>query len=225
MASPLPANVGAVSLRFGECVFDPEARTLWRAGRRVPLSPKAFELLSLLVASRPRPVPQSRLRDALWPQTHVGYTSLARVVSEVRQAVGDSARRSAIIRTVPRFGYAFATTPVLEASPGSRLDACALVTEDDEFLLHEGETLVGRGLECGVRLQSSQVSRVHADIRVEGSRVVVTDRGSKNGVWLNGRRALEPVELADGDELLFGTYRTVFRRSDALASTRSGRPR
>jgi pSer/pThr/pTyr-binding forkhead associated (FHA) protein len=76
-----------------------------------------------------------------------------------------------------------------------------------------------------VRLQSSQVSRVHADIRVEGPRVVVTDRGSKNGVWLNGRRALEPVELADGDELLFGTYRTVFRRSDAMASTRSGRPR
>lgn len=212
-------------LRFGDCVFDPEARELWRGGTRQGLSPKAFELLSLLVEARPRPLPQARLRDALWPDTHVGYTSLARVVSEVRQAVGDSARRAALIRTVPRFGYAFAGATVEEAGPrrgaASGLVGFALVADDREYFLPEGETLVGRGNECGVCLVSSRVSRVHAHVSVREGRATVVDHGSKNGTWINGKRIETPVLLEDGDELLFGTYRLVFRRSGALGSTRT----
>jgi hypothetical protein len=169
-------------------------------------------------------LPQGRLRDLLWPDTHVGYTSLARVVSEVRQAVGDTARRAALIRTVPRFGYAFAGAAVTEARPGVS-ETCALVADDREFLLPEGETLVGRGPECGVRLTSSQVSRVHAQFRVSGRQAIVKDNGSKNGTWINGSRIEAPAVLEDGDEVLFGTYRVVFRSSGELGSTRTATPR
>jgi serine/threonine protein kinase len=70
-------------LRFADCMLDPEARELRRRERPVPLSPRAFQLLSQLLEHRPRPVSQERLRDALWPDTSVGYTSLAQVVAEV----------------------------------------------------------------------------------------------------------------------------------------------
>jgi DNA-binding winged helix-turn-helix (wHTH) protein len=214
-----------VRVRFGDCVFDPEMRELWRGDKQVALSPKAFELLALLIAERPRPLPQGRLRDLLWPDSHVGYTSLARVVSEVRQAVGEKARRAAFIRTVPCYGYAFAGAVVVEKPAPAAHDACALVAEDREFLLPDGETFVGRGPECGVRLASSQVSRVHAQFRVNGRRATVRDHGSKNGTWINGSRIEAAAELHDGDEVLFGTYRVVFRSSSLLGSTRTAIPR
>jgi DNA-binding winged helix-turn-helix (wHTH) protein len=209
---------------FGDCVFDAPARELVRAGRPVALSPKAFELLVLLIESRPRPLAQGHLRDALWPDTHVGYTSLARVVSEVRRAVGDSARGAVHIRTVPRFGYAFTGDLLAGPKAPPRSETCALVAEDREYALSLGPSLVGRGPECAVRLPSSQVSRVHAELVVGDCRASLEDRGSKNGTWVNGRRITGPAQLADGDEVLFGTYRLVFRSLSPLTSTRTGAP-
>jgi len=211
-------------VRFGDCEFDASTRELRRADRPVALSPKAFELLVLLIESRPRPLAQGHLRDALWPDTHVGYTSLARVVSEVRRAVGDSARGPRFIRTVPRFGYAF-TADLLADAPGpSHPEICALVADDREYALALGQSLIGRGPECAVRLPSSQVSRVHAAMTVADRRAILEDRESKNGTWVNGRRIEAPAVLEDGDEVLFGTYRLVFRSLGPLASTHTGAP-
>jgi DNA-binding winged helix-turn-helix (wHTH) protein len=214
-------------LTFGDCEFDPDARELRRGGRRVALSPKAFELLAELIAHRPRALPHDHLRDALWPDAHVGYTSLARVVTEVRKALGDAASSPAFVRTVPRYGYAF-TGPVAEAERAEAPEGTGryvLVADDREFVLPEGDSLVGRGPECAVRLASSQVSRVHAHVRVTGKHAVVEDGGSKNGTWVNGTRIAAPAELAEGDEVLFGTYRLVFRSSGTLGSTRTATPR
>jgi hypothetical protein len=154
----------------------------------------------------------------------VGYTSLARVVSEVRRAVGDSARGAALIRTLPRFGYAFSGAIFGGAGAATGAEGCALVADDREYTLPTGQSFIGRGTECAVRLPSSQVSRVHAQLTVSGRRVTLEDRESKNGTWVNGAKVTEPAELQDGDELLFGTYRLVFRCLGPLASTRTGRP-
>ena len=99
-----------MTVRFGDCVFDREARTLTRAGQRVELAPKAFELLDALIEAQPKALSHAELRDRLWPSTHVAYTSLARVVSELRKALGGARRDAKLIRTVHRFGYAFAAT-------------------------------------------------------------------------------------------------------------------
>ena len=102
---------------FADCALDADALELRRDGQPVPLSPRGMLLLSLLLERRPRPVSHRELRDALWPQTHVGYTSLAQVVTEVRKAIGDQPGAETLIRTVPRVGYAFAAT-VHEDPPG-----------------------------------------------------------------------------------------------------------
>jgi len=211
-------------LRFGDCTFDPETRQLWRNSRPVTLAPRAFELLLLLLDARPRPLSQARLRDALWPDTHVGYTSLAQLVAQVRRALGDTARPARLVRTVPRYGYAFAGPVTEEAGLGDRRFAGLLVGGEREYLVPEGETLLGRGDTCGVRFASSQVSRVHARMTAASGRVTIEDAGSKNGTRVNGTRRVGPVDLAEGDEVGFGGYRVVFHGAGVASSTRTGRP-
>lgn len=94
-------------LRFGNCSFDPSLRTLTRNGRSVQLTPKAFELLSALLENRPRPLSKTELHERLWPATFVSDTSLARLVSELRRAIGDDARDPRLVRTLHGYGYAF----------------------------------------------------------------------------------------------------------------------
>ena len=212
-------------LRFGDCAFVPEALELRRGGEAVALSPRAFRLLTLLLQSRPRTLSHQRLRDALWPDTLVGYTSLAKLVGEVRQAIGDRPGGSPLVRTVARSGYAFVGAVSEGAGASEPRFAGTLVTDDREYLVPAGEALVGRGESCRVRLPSARVSRVHARVQAEDGRVTLEDAGSKNGTWVNGARLLGPVVLADGDEVLFGTFRAVFQGVRALGSTRTGRPR
>ena len=79
-----------------------------------PLSPRAFRLLEVLTERRPDAIAQEALRGLLWPDTVAGGTTLARLVHEVRAALGDSARPPRYVRTVHRFGYAFCSTAIEE---------------------------------------------------------------------------------------------------------------
>ena len=134
-------------VRFGDCVFDASARELRRGGRRIHLPPKAFALLELLLDRRPRPVPRAEIADVLWPDTAVGASSLARVVVDVRSAIGDDARNPRLLRTVHGFGYSFSDEAISEG-PGdaSTSDAlvCRLAWGDREIPLPEGEHVLGR---------------------------------------------------------------------------------
>lgn len=92
---------------FGEFVLDLDSRELRRANEPVRLSPKAFQLLEILVRTRPRALSKADLQDRLWPDTFVVEKNLANLVSEIRQALGESPQGSGFIRTVQRYGYAF----------------------------------------------------------------------------------------------------------------------
>jgi DNA-binding winged helix-turn-helix (wHTH) protein len=217
-------------LVFADCVLDLDTRELRRGGSPVALAPQAFRLLELLVHARPRPLRHEALRDALWPDTHVSHTALPRVVSELRDALGDSGGRGSIIRTVPRFGYAFAAVIAppdigeaarAGAAGGASAVEWLLLAGDREFLLPQGETVVGRGLECTARLASLQVSRIHARVRVAGEVVTLEDCGSKNGTWVNGARLARPVTVGEADDVRFGLCSVAFRRVRGDASTRS----
>lgn len=210
--------------RFGDFVLDTGARELRRSSRPVALSASGITLLALLIARRPQVVAQGELRDALWPDASVGYTSLARVVSELRKALGESADSTTYVRTVPRYGYAFTGQALVEAEEGVGAPYL-LVADDRDYALPAGELLVGRGTECAVRLASSGVSRVHARLEVDGRGARLADQGSKNGTFVNGARIADTVDLAEGDEVVIGTYRMVFRSAAALDSTRTATPR
>ena len=207
-------------IRFADCVFDREARTLTRAGQGVVLTPKAFELLAALVEERPRALSQSELRDRLWPRTHVAYSSLARLVSELRRATGDHRRDARIIRTVQRFGYSFAAAAVVETGEIGR-SSFLLQRGSTEIPLLEGANLIGRGPECRVRIDSERASRRHARITVEGDYATLEDLGSKNGTHLDGRRVSGAVPVGPGALIGVGQSTLVLRRSGGQGSTRS----
>jgi DNA-binding winged helix-turn-helix (wHTH) protein len=96
-----------VKLRLGELTFDPDARQLLRGEKELHLSPKAIDLLRILIAHRPRALAKQELHEHLWPATFVSEANLASLIAEVREALGDTARQPRFIRTAHRFGYAF----------------------------------------------------------------------------------------------------------------------
>ena len=210
-------------LRFGLCVFDSDARELRREGAPQALSHKAFQFLELLLRERPRALGKQEIHERLWPDSFVSDSSLARLANEVRAAVGDDAREPRYIRTLHRFGYAFAGESVLEpgpaASPGAR---CRLVWAERHIPLVEGENLLGRASNAHVCIDLARVSRHHARIVVEGGRAVLEDLGSKNGTSLRGLTLTAATELADGDEICIGPAVLVFRTSLGNSTTETG---
>ncbi len=108
-----------MSFRFGDFELDQERRQLLRSGEPVPLEPKAYELLSLLVERRPRALSKAQIRDVVWPGVSVTDTALGVEVNAIREALGDDARHPRFIRTVHGFGYAFCGEARAGAPPES----------------------------------------------------------------------------------------------------------
>jgi DNA-binding winged helix-turn-helix (wHTH) protein len=206
---------------FEECEFDSGRRALLRHGADVPLSPKAFQLLELLLDRRPEAVAKSELLERLWPETFVSDASLHNVVAEIRAALGDAPRAARFIRTVPRYGYAFhgdaRPAPVSIAGPAP-VGPC-LVSSHGEWVLSEGTNVVGRDNDCAVRIDSVTISRRHARIVVTNDEVTLEDLGSKNGTRLNGVLLPRPVALKDGDQIEVGSVTLTYRLVDAPQST------
>ena len=99
---------------FGDFVLDLDRHELVRAGTRVSISPKAFQLLGILVKNHPKALSKTELQNRLWPSTFVVEKNLTNLVSEVRAALDDDPAHPRLIRTVHRFGYAFCGVPAAE---------------------------------------------------------------------------------------------------------------
>jgi DNA-binding winged helix-turn-helix (wHTH) protein len=211
-----------VRVRIGEFLLDSATRQLLQADRPVHVSPKAFQLLELLLARRPRPATKAEINDALWPATYVSASSLARVVAEVRAALGDDARHPTLVRTIHGFGYAFSGSAEAERDVrAAPLEACTcrLTWGDREIVLCDGEHVLGRAPTASVWIDSTSVSRSHARILVAEGRATLEDLGSKNGTFLRGKRVEAASELMDGDVIALGDVVLKFRASRAALST------
>ena len=203
-----------MQIRFDDWTWDGDGRQLLHLDRRVHLSPKAFELLGLLLQQRARVVSKGEAGAALWPGTFVSAASLAVVVNELRRVLGDSRRQPRYLRTVHGHGYAFcgAAVEVPGRRAGGAGDVSAeLVWEGRVVPLGPGENILGRDPESVVGIASSKVSRRHARIVVSAAGAVIEDLGSKNGTFVGGRRVEAPTALADGDEVSVGPFMMTFR--------------
>src|SRR5271157_6447132 len=91
--------------------LDTANQCLWRRGnageQRVLLTPKAFAVLRHLVAHAGRLVTQDELLEAVWPDTFVQPEVLKYQIADIRGTLGDRARNSLFIETLPRRGYRF----------------------------------------------------------------------------------------------------------------------
>jgi DNA-binding winged helix-turn-helix (wHTH) protein len=201
-------------LRFSDFVYDSGTRELRRGGAAVALQPKALRLLEVLLDRRPDAVSKAELMELVWPDTFVNESSLARLATEVRAAIGDDARAPRFLRTVYGYGYAFsgdATDESGEAPRARNARGPRLVVGAREIPLADGENILGRGEDAAARIDSAKASRHHARIVVRGGRATLEDMESKNGTFLRGRRLDGAAALQDGDEILIGPVLLVFR--------------
>jgi DNA-binding winged helix-turn-helix (wHTH) protein len=203
---------------IGAFAFDAERRQILGGSGPVALSSKEFELLSLLVSKRPRAVSKEEIQDALWPRTTVAETSLTTLVKEVRTKLGQEGREGPI-RTVHGFGYAFED----EGAAPSPASSPRLVRGTAVIRLASPELVLGREPGLPGTIDDASVSRRHASLRWDGTRVVLADLGSKNGTFVKGVRVSEPVALEDGDEVRLGLVSFVYRapRSAGESTTKT----
>ena len=208
-----------MKLRFADCVLDLRSRQLERRGSIVPLEPKMYELLDVLIRRRPAVIPNAELDELLWPRVYVSRTSLTRLVSELRAALGDTPRGARIIRTVYKTGYAFcaevSTAPGGEPSPART----ELIWKRQSLPLTDGEHYAGRDPDCALVIDASTVSRRHARILVADGQATIEDLASTNGTCVNGTRIAQPTALPPGSEVLLGSELLRVRRRNTAALT------
>ena len=199
-------------VRFGEFTLDTDTRQVLGADGELHLSPKAYELLTILVESRPRAISKNELYERLWPATFVSEVNLASLIAEIREALGDDARKPRFIRTAHRFGYAFCgTTTDAPRGDAAETNFCWLLMGGRRLPLRLGENILGREPEDGINLDSPTVSRRHARISISGTDAAIEDLGSKNGTFVGGEPVSAVVQLKDGDEIRTGSVVCRFR--------------
>src|SRR6185503_2246830 len=126
---------------FADFVPSPSRRVLLRAGREVPLIPRYFDLLVLLLERRGEAVHRREIFDSVWRDVVVSDGALSQAVRTLRRALGDDPREPVFIRTVSRHGYRFVYPEVQERPddelPGPAREPAAVptaaTTEGDPF--------------------------------------------------------------------------------------------
>jgi DNA-binding winged helix-turn-helix (wHTH) protein len=200
-----------VIYRFAAFSVNTDTRELLAGGTERHLSPKAFDLLVMLLEQRAIALAKADLQERLWPTTFVGETNLATLVAEIRRALDDSAQGSTFVRTVHRFGYRFVAEVTERATGGRRDAAMHLETGGRRVPLAQGTALIGRAREAAIRIDAGGVSRHHARIVVTGDEARIEDLGSKNGTFVNGQPVTVPAPLKDGSEVRVGPVELTFR--------------
>lgn len=206
-----------MQLRFEDILVDTGAREVLRGGRREQVTPKAFDLLVLLVDEAPRVVRKRELHERLWPDTFVSDVTLVGLVKELRRALNDRGADARVIRTAHGVGYACCAA-VEKPRPSRSAVSCWIVVGTRKVPLQDGDNLIGRDPAAIVRVDAEGVSRRHACVTVGHDGVMIEDLESKNGTSVNDEPIGGTMTLSDGDRILIGATVVVFH---ALASGRS----
>jgi DNA-binding winged helix-turn-helix (wHTH) protein len=232
-----------VRITFADFTLDTAARQLLRGDRDLHLSPKAFDLLSILVAHRPNVVDKETLRDKLWPGTNVVDANLNNLASEIRSVLDDDPQQPRFLRTVHRVGYAFVgvkpgsdqgQTGVRHGSdPGQTPGHRVWLTWNERQIVLTGEyQVLGRDPKCEVWIDAVGVSRRHARISIadvhdrQAPIVTLQDLGSTNGTMVDGKPVKRSVTLEDGQSIQLGDATLTLRIwSEAGAPTKRIRRR
>ena len=199
-----------MKLRFGDLSFDGGRRVLHRGAEQIRLSPKAFQLLALLLSHRPDAISKTEIMETLWPGAVVSEGNLASIVSEVRHALGEGAR-GAWVRTLHGFGYAFDG----EAREFPEVVRHVLVRGHQEVELGPGGNTLGREREAAVRIGHPSVAHEHARIFVIGDQAELENLVGEASTFRGGEAVRTRVVLNDGDEIRVGEVTLTYRARPA----------
>lgn len=210
-----------MTARFGPFTLDSERRQLTHdAAGEIHLTPRAFDLLVLLVAEAPRVVRKSELHDRVWAGTFVSDATVVGVVKEIRRALDDRDRHAPLVRTAHGVGYAFAGAVDMRESHASAVSRW-VVAGARRISLSEGENLIGRDPVATVCLDAPGISRRHARIVVVNGEALLEDLESKNGTTVGDVAVTAKVALHDGDCIKMGDVLLIYHASASGVSTQT----
>ncbi len=203
--------------RFGCFEIDCQRRQLTGSAQLLHLTPKAFDLLWLLVEAAPRVVPKREIHERLWRGGVVADSTLVGLVKEIRRAL-DACSPDPVLRTAHGIGYAL-DLPVSRPAAASPAGGHWLIAGERRIALATGENVIGRDPTVAVWIDHASISRKHARLMLREGQALLEDLGSKNGTQLRGSFVKEPSPLHSGDEFLCGHLRLRYVVSDAVPAT------
>jgi len=234
----------AQGVGFGEYRFQLDTGQLWHRGHEVRLTPKAADVLKVLVARAGSPVSKGDLFASVWPDVAVTDDALTTCIQELRRVLSDDARHPQFIETRHRRGYQFiaavsredAAAPPAAAPAGRAISSIAVLpfadmspSHDQEYLC-EGlaEELINAltqidGLRVAARTASFQFRGKGEDLRSVGAQLNVEAllEGSvrKSGDRL--RVTVQLIEVGTGyhrwSHRFDGRFEDVFAMQDEIA--------
>jgi adenylate cyclase len=116
-----------MTYEFGPFRVDVRERTLRRDGELVPLTPKAFDILLVLVQNSGRVLTKNEMMNLVWPDTAVEESNLARNVSTLRKALGNGPDEHGYIETIPWRGYRFIAKVRQPSDEQAAIDSLAVL--------------------------------------------------------------------------------------------------
>jgi TolB-like protein/Tfp pilus assembly protein PilF len=209
---------------FGQYELDTTSRTLRRAGERIEVQNKAFEVLAYLVEHRERFVSSDDLLDALWAGVSVSPAAVSTAVRKARQAVGDDGEQQTVLRTKHGHGFRFvAKVSAVSGAPTSMSDVPSIavlpfvnMSEDpDQEYFADGiaeellNTLVRfEGLQVAGRTSSFSFKNSDADLKTIGEALNVNAilEGSVRRSEKRVRIAAQLINAEDGFHLWSNSY-------------------
>jgi DNA-binding winged helix-turn-helix (wHTH) protein len=133
-----------VRYRFSDFTLSPQRRLLVREGREVPLIPRYFDLLLLLIERRQEAVHRREIFDRVWADVIVSDSALSQAVRTIRRTLGDDPREPRYIRTVSRHGYRFVFSDVIEEEDVEGAPSVTVPPPSAAAAPQDIETLLGR---------------------------------------------------------------------------------
>jgi DNA-binding winged helix-turn-helix (wHTH) protein len=93
--------------RFADFELQPRERRLLQAGETIPLTPKVFEILQLLVSRAGHAVSKDDMMAAIWPGRFIAESNLTKHIWTLRQSLGEGEQGGRFFETVPKLGYRY----------------------------------------------------------------------------------------------------------------------
>jgi hypothetical protein len=168
----------------------------------VHVNPTDYELLAPAMKPLLSELRQAITNHATYEQYQLGADAVAVIVSDETIARG----KCNVVATSPEPAQHHAPVAVAE-------NTYFLVLPDGtRQQLTQDDTTIGRSSTCTVVIADTNVSRVHAQLRLVDGTWTIEDRGSTNGTRVNKETLTSPVSLLGGEEIAFGALIVRFEK-------------
>jgi DNA-binding winged helix-turn-helix (wHTH) protein len=222
--------MSSASKRPGPVELDLKRYEVRVDGAPLKLERHPMELLILLLERPGALVTRQAIARRLWGDRVFvdADQGINTAVSKIRHALLDDPDRPSFLQTVVGKGYRFmgpvvhvtgdAPSPV-GSTPAVPAGRFAVTWEGRNIPLVDGVNMIGRDPDSAIRIDSTMVSRRHAQIVVSDAAVTIEDLGSKNATRVNGEKLDAPTLLSDYDVIQIGPVTLICRLPSATGST------